>query len=120
MKGANELSGHRGREGTLRKVVQRYWWPEMYVDVKDWEKTCEECEKRAPVPYDKCLKRQTVSHLWQRVGMDISYMPKMENGYHLPVVAREYLSGWEEAQPLKHGTSEEVVYIFDEEVICQF
>jgi hypothetical protein len=39
MESAHELSGHPGREGTLRKIVERYWWPEMYVDVKDWVKT---------------------------------------------------------------------------------
>ena len=43
MEAAHELSGHRGREGTLRRVVERYWCPEMYVDVKDWVKTCEQC-----------------------------------------------------------------------------
>jgi hypothetical protein len=97
MEAAHELSGHRGREGTLPKVVERYWWPEMYVVVKDWVKTCEQCQKRAPLQYDKPLKSLTVSHVWQRVGMDISYMPKIEDGYHLLVVAWEYLSGWAEA-----------------------
>jgi transposase-like protein len=52
--------------------------------------------------------------------MDISYMPKTEDGYHLLVVAREYLSGWAEARPLKQGTSEKVADFFYEEVICRF
>jgi len=41
MKAADELSGHHGREGTLRKVVEQYRWPEMCDDVKDWVKMCE-------------------------------------------------------------------------------
>jgi hypothetical protein len=52
--------------------------------------------------------------------MDISYMPKIEDGYHLLVVAWEYLSGWAEAWPLKQGTSEKVADFFYEEVICWF
>jgi len=52
--------------------------------------------------------------------MDISYMPKTEDGYHLLVVAREYLSGWAEVRPLKQGTSEKVADFFYEEVICRF
>jgi hypothetical protein len=52
--------------------------------------------------------------------MDISYMPKTDDGYHLLVVAREYLSGWTEARPLKQGTSEKVADFFYEEVICRF
>ena len=120
LEAAHELSGHRGREGTLRKVVERDWWPEMYVDVKDWVKTCEQCEKRVPLRYNEPLKSLTVSHLWQRVGMDISYMPKTEDGYHQLVVAREYLRGWAEARPLKQGTTEKVADFFYEEVICRF
>jgi len=52
--------------------------------------------------------------------MDISYMPKTEDGYYLLVVAREYLSGWAEPQPLKQRTSEKVADVFYEEVICRF
>jgi hypothetical protein len=120
MEAAHELSGHRGREGTLQMVVERYWWPEMYIDVKDWVKMCEQCDKRAPLRDDEPLTSLTVSHLWQRVGVDISYMPKTEDRYHLLVVTRESLSGWAEARPLKHCSSKKVADFFYEEVICQF
>jgi hypothetical protein len=97
MEAAHELSGNRGREGTLGKVVEQYWWPELYVDVKDLVKMCQQCNKRAPLRYDECLKSRTVGHLWQRVGMDILYMPNTEDEYHLLEVPREFLSGWAEA-----------------------
>jgi len=84
----------------------------MYVDVKDRVKMCEQCEKRAPVRYNKPLKSLTVCHLWPQDGMDISYMPKTEDGYHQLVVSREYLSGWAKARPLKQGTSEKVADFF--------
>ena len=45
MRAINEENGHRGREGTMRKVTERYWRPEMHVDIKEWVKTCEQCEK---------------------------------------------------------------------------
>jgi len=35
MEAAYELSGHCGRDRTLRNVVERYWWPAMFVDDKD-------------------------------------------------------------------------------------
>jgi len=43
MDAANELSGLCGREGTLRKIVELYWSSEMYVNIKDWVKMCEQC-----------------------------------------------------------------------------
>jgi len=92
----------------------------MYLDVKDWVKMCEQFEKRASLQYDEPLSSLTIRHLWQRVGMDISYMPKTEDGYHLLVVARDYLSGWAAARPLKQGISEKVADFFYEQVICPF
>jgi hypothetical protein len=75
---------------------------------------CKQCETRAPLQYNEPLKSLTVSHLWRRVGMDISYMPKTDDGYHLLVVAREYCTGWAEAQPLTQGTPENVAYFFSQ------
>jgi len=54
------------------------------------------------------------------VGIDILFMPNMEDGYYLLVIARQYISGWAEAQPLKQGTSEKVDDCFYIEVICSF
>ena len=120
MRAIHEENGHRGREGTMRKVTESYWWPEMHVDIKEWVKTCEQCEKRAPTRYAEPMKSLTVNRLWQRVGLDISYLPRTENGHHLLVVAREYLSGWVEARPLPKGTSEKVTDLFYEEIICRY
>jgi len=52
--------------------------------------------------------------------MDISYIPKIKDGYHLVVVAREYLSGWAEAEPLTQGSSQNVADFGYEEGIWLF
>lgn len=72
-------------------------WLEMYVDVQDSVNPCEKNETRAPLRYDKPLKRLTGRYLWQRTGMNILYMPNMNEGYHIRVVAGKYLSGLTEA-----------------------
>ena len=38
-------SGHKGREGTYKKVALRYWWEGLYKDVKNYVQTCEPCQK---------------------------------------------------------------------------
>lgn len=35
-------SCHRGRESTYQNVQERYWWPRLWEDVKDW------CQRRDP------------------------------------------------------------------------
>ena len=43
MQSLHDDSGHRGREGTYRRVADRYWWEDMWQVVKQYVKTCEEC-----------------------------------------------------------------------------
>jgi len=64
MQAAHQRSGHCGRKGKIRKVVEQYWLPEMYVGVKDWVKMCEQYEKRAPLRDNEPVNCLTVSHLW--------------------------------------------------------
>jgi hypothetical protein len=92
----------------------------MFVDSKDWVITYEECEKRAPGRYEEPLKSLTVGHQWQQVVMDISYMPKMEYGYHLVVIACKSFRESGEAWPPKERLIAEVVDLFYHKVICQF
>jgi len=47
-------------------------------------------------------------------------MTKPENRYNLPVIAREYLTRWAEAQPLNRRTLMKASHFFYEKVICQF
>lgn len=52
--------------------------------------------------------------------MDILYIPQIDDGYHQLVVAREFLSRWTEARPLKQGISEIVQDIINDKVISRF
>jgi len=114
------MSRHHQRPGMLRNVPERYWWPQLYADITGWVRMCDHWEKTALLWYEEHLKCLTVSHLWQRVGMDISYMPKMEDRYHLLIVATEYLSMCSEAGALKQVTLKKVADFFYEKVINCF
>ena len=49
MKVIDKENGHRGREGTIKTETERYWWPELHVEIKEWVKTCEQCTSLAPI-----------------------------------------------------------------------
>jgi hypothetical protein len=38
------MSGHMGIERTLTRLQKEYWWPTMRRDVKNYVKSCEECQ----------------------------------------------------------------------------
>ena len=45
-----ELAGHMGREKTLMSVRLRFYWPDMWADIRRWCKHCDACpqNKRGP------------------------------------------------------------------------
>ena len=96
----HDESGHRGREGTYRKISLRYWWDGMYKNVKMYVQSCEQSQKRSPVKPNEPLQPTTRSSLWRKVGLDVVHMPKDE-GYGYLAVMRDDLSGWSEAELMR-------------------
>jgi hypothetical protein len=114
----HDESGHRGREGTYRRIADRYWWDNMYDEVKKYVKTCEACQLRDPTREEEALHPTWVSVLWEKVGLDVTYMPP-DRGKSFLVVARDDLSGWVEARALPDVKSWRVAKFLWEDVICR-
>ncbi|KAG1952355.1 interleukin-1 receptor accessory protein-like 1-A [Pimephales promelas] len=43
LSGVHDLAGHQGQPRTLSLARQRFYWPEMECDVRDYVKTCTRC-----------------------------------------------------------------------------
>jgi len=39
------LSGHFGLETTLTKLKERYYWPKIRNDIKNYIQTCDQCQR---------------------------------------------------------------------------
>lgn len=111
-------SGHKGREGTYRRVANRYCWENLHFEVKSYVQSCEECQRRDPSRPEEALHPTWVALLWQKVGLDVVYMPPCE-GFRYLVVARCDLSDWVEAKPLRTLSSRAVADFLWEDVICR-
>jgi len=45
---SSALSSHRGRDATQRILKSRFYWPNMSVDIKNYIKECDVCQKINP------------------------------------------------------------------------
>ena len=59
-----------------------------------------------------------VALLWQKIGLDVVYMPYCKGFWYL-IVAHYDLSGWVEAKPLRTLSSKAVAEFLWEDVICR-
>jgi len=112
----HDESGYRGKKGSYEKVALRYWWKGLYRDVEKWVKTCEECQKRSPIGVTEELHPTLDIPLWQRVGLDVVYMP-LNEGFSKIVAMREYLCGWIEAKALRNADSKSVAAFVHEWIV---
>lgn len=114
----HDEGGHKGREGTYRRIADRYWWENLHQEVKNYVQTCEACQKRDPARIEEALHPTWVSLLWSKIGLDVVHMPPSEGKRYL-VVARDDLSGWVEARALTSANSVSVAKFVWEDVICR-
>ena len=118
MEELHDESGHKGREGTYRRIADRYWWNGMFQQVKKYVQTCVPCQHRDPTRPEEELHPTWTSELFARVAVDVVYMPSDAGFTHL-VVGRCDLSGWVEARPLRGATSEQVAKFLWEDFVCR-
>ena len=92
----------------------------MYADAHSHCRSCLTCASyggasrwsRPP------LKPLEVGDSFARVGVDILKMPQTERGNRYIVVFIEYLTKWAEAFPTSDQSSETIVRLLVESVIC--
>src|SRR4030095_9040159 len=115
----HDEKGHRGKPSTYENVSRRYQWKGMYEDVANYVKTCEECQKRARMRYEEPLHPTFSRTVWEKVGIDVVFMPETPDGYKYAVFARDDLSAWSEGRALKENNSRNVAKFLYEDVICR-
>ncbi len=104
-------SGHLGFMKTLMRIAKRFYWPGMYSEVKNFCKTCPECQIIAgkspsiaplvPIP--------AVSTPFERIGVDVvGPLPKSQKGNRLILVICDYATRYPEAYPLREVTAKQV------------
>ena len=92
----NKLAGHIGYQKTYDNITRNYYWPNMYIDIKLYVRSCLICqrtksENRKPAgllhPLPIPIRR------WQCVTMDfIVQLPETKNGYDAIMVVVDKLS----------------------------
>jgi hypothetical protein len=84
---------HLDVEAVYNKLHERYFWPNMYEDVKEYIKNCDVCQKRGPVNRKEMLIPIKVKAPFHRVGIDIKGpLPITTNNNRYIIVAMDYFT----------------------------
>ena len=114
------ISGHMGINTTYNKIKERYYWNQMYDDIKEYIKTCDTCQRFGKPERNEILHSIEVGQPFERIGIDIvGPLPETTSKNKYIVVATEYLTKWPEAKALDKANAENVAEFIYEYIICR-
>ena len=119
------LAGHTGSRRTLHRIQERYFWPGMVGDVKQYVKACLTCcrVKDSPVPTAPLVPVDTSTlEPWQKVALDIvgPISPTSESGARFIIVCQNYFTKWPELVAVPTTDASTVERWLLDEVFCRY
>jgi hypothetical protein len=114
------MSGHLSYQKTLDRVIQRFFWPGIYKDVKNYCESCGICQKTCLIPVSHrvpLMNLPIIDTPFKRVAIDIAGpLQRSKSGFMYILVLCDYATRYPEAIPLKNigskHVAEELVKIF--------
>ena len=103
----HDESGHLCHVKTLNRVKDRYFWPGMLTDVKEWYEKSVKCQqKRDAVPNLRApLQPITTSRPRELVTIDLVEYPVSNDGNRYALVVIDNFTKYLELFPIKDGTA---------------
>ncbi len=115
-------AGHPGKERCLNQSRLSYYWPRMRLDIHEHIHVCQPCADHNPVPLRKApiLSYLVPSAPWGAVAIDISKLPRTEDGKEYLLVIMDNLSRFCILVPLPDKSAKTVARAIVDELICKF
>ena len=105
------MAGHLGRDKTISRVTQRFYWPTVFQDVADFCRSCPECQRTAKGNQLKVplVPLPVMKEPFERIAMDIvGPLPRSKKGNQYILVVCDYATRYPEAFPLRSISAETV------------
>ena len=105
------LAGHLGRNKTTSRVLQWFYWPTLFRDIKQFCTCCETCQRcsinrppKAPI-----IPLLVFTEPFPRIAMHIvGPLPRSQSGNQYILVICDYSTWYPEAVPLRNITAETI------------
>uniref|UniRef100_K7EXH9 Gypsy retrotransposon integrase-like protein 1 n=1 Tax=Pelodiscus sinensis TaxID=13735 RepID=K7EXH9_PELSI len=116
---ANPWAGHLGSEKTLQRILQRFYWPGVHKETRDFCDSCPECQRVAgkSVARAPLVPLPVVDVPFRRIALDlVGPLERSRKGNRYILVLIDYATRYPEAVPLRSTKApvlaEELVKVF--------
>lgn len=120
------FAGHLGRDKSITRLRQTFWWPDWHSHITNHVSTCEKCNRTRPelpkTARGGDLEPIVVGDVWETIGIDIlGPLPiTKKNKYKYVLMIIDYVSKFPFAIPLRQITAPAVARALVEKVFTTF
>ena len=113
-------AGHFSVDIMFNKIRDRYYWPQMYEDIKVYVQSCDACQRRGKYKRNEPLHPIPVHSPFYQIGIDfVGPLPRTKSRNKYIITAIDYLTKWPEAKAVPEATAEQTATFIYEEIICR-
>ena len=117
---ASPTSAHFRVAATTKKLKKRFWWPNMFQEIKEFVESCDACQRKNPAVKSQPLHPIKVTGPFDQIGIDIvGRLPKSKRGNQYIIVAVDYFTKWPEARAIEDIKASTVAQFIFEDIIAR-
>lgn len=119
----NPMSAHFGAFKTTKRILQKYYWPGVSNDVKQYVKNCDVCNRSKTTTkqqFGKMGKFKTASRPWQVVSMDLMgpFVRSSKGNEYLFVIC-DYFTKMPILVPLRNAKAVKICEIVESQLFLE-
>jgi hypothetical protein len=118
LKQLHDESDHRDKKNIYKRIIDRYWWNNLYDDSQKYVRTCSQCQMRNSIKEEETLHFIWMTLLWKKVEVNIVHMSSNKEKHYLIVVRDDFFE-WTETRALFEAKTWRIIKFFWKDVICK-
>jgi hypothetical protein len=118
LKQLHNESDYRDKKDIYKKIINRYYWDDLYDDVQKYIKICSQYQMRNSIKKEKTLHFIWMTFLWKKIELNIVHMSSNKKKHYL-IVARDDFFEWAEKSFLFEAKTWRMTKFLWKNVICK-
>ena len=89
----DHTAGHFATDIMFNKIRDRYYWPQMFEDIRSYIQSCDSYQRRGKSRNRQLLNPIAIQSPFYQIGIDfVGPLPRITNGNRYIIVAMDYFT----------------------------